>query len=106
VRIWRTFEFTFAPSSSAPRTLFEEGAHESAWQAGGRVIVTLALALAARAQPTPGTFAAALASALCDLKLLRVVAGRLAPAAADCGPRALGVLVERPTLAEPNFFNV
>jgi hypothetical protein len=100
-RLWRTFEFTIADDIAEPRgphaTLLEEGAHESAWQAGGRVVVTLALALAARAVPSPGTFAAALTSALRDLKLLRIVAERLAPPThlAAAAPRALGVLLER-----------
>jgi hypothetical protein len=47
-----------------------------------------------RAEPRAGTFA----SALCDMKLMRVVAERLAlpPSVASTGPsRALGILVER-----------
>jgi hypothetical protein len=82
-------------------TLFDEGAHESAWQAGGRVVVTLALALTRRAEPRIGTFAAALASALCDMKLLRVVADRFvfpAPPPGPSGHRALGMMVERERL--------
>jgi hypothetical protein len=101
-RIWRT-EFTVANEVSEHKaTLFDEGAHESAWQAGGRVVVTLALALTSNAVPNAGTFAAALAPALRDMKLLRVVAERfvlpVAPVGPPVGPpRALGILVERYT---------
>jgi hypothetical protein len=98
-RLWRT-EFTVEnEASEQTATLFDEGAHESAWQAGGRVVVTLALALTANAVPRAGTFAAALASALCDMKLLRIVAERLVlptpPVRPSGPPRALGILIER-----------
>jgi hypothetical protein len=109
-RLWR-MDFTVASEAEASEaeasentntlaTLFDEGAHESAWQAGGRVVVTLALALTSkRAGPCNSTFAAALATALCDMKLLRVVADRFvfpAPSARSArrAPRALGVLIE------------
>jgi hypothetical protein len=97
-RIWRT-EFTVANEVSEHKaTLFDEGAHESAWQAGGRVVVTLALALASNSAPNAGTFAAALASALRDMKLLRIVAERFVlPMAPSSAPRALGILIERYT---------
>jgi hypothetical protein len=64
------------------------------WQARDKVLATLALALASRAVPqTP--FAAALATALCDLKLLRVVAGRMRLPEPLRGPRrAISLLVE------------
>jgi hypothetical protein len=85
--------------SEQTSTLFDEGAHESAWQAGGRVVVTLALALTAHAKPSTGTFAAALATALCDMKLLRIVAERFVlptPQVGQVGAqRALGILIER-----------
>ena len=112
-RIWRT-EFTVANQvSEQTATLFDEGAHESAWQAGGRVVVTLALALTSNSAPNAGTFAAALASALRDMKLLRIVAERFVLPVANVGPpvgtpvgppvgpsgapRALGILIERYT---------
>jgi hypothetical protein len=70
------------------------GAEESVWQARDKVLATLALALASRAVPqTP--FAAALATALCDLKLLRVVAERMRLPEPLRGPRrAISLLVE------------
>ena len=68
---------------------------ESAWQPRRRVIATLALALASRAEPKTA-FASALATALCDLKLLRLVAARmLPPEPKDVHPRAVSLLVER-----------
>jgi hypothetical protein len=98
-RIWRVVSLTVTKATgSEEQVLFGEGAHESAWRACGRVVVTLALALTTgRAEPRAGTFASALASALCDMKLMRVVAERLAPpSVASTGPsRALGILVER-----------
>ncbi len=96
-RIWRVVSLTVAKETGSEQVLFGEGAHESAWGACG--VVTLSLALTTgRAEPRAGTFAAALASALCDMKLMRVVAERLAlpPSVASTGPsRALGILVER-----------
>ena len=69
---------------------------ESAWQARRTVIATLALALASRAEPKTA-FASALATALCDLKLLRVVAARMLPSEPEeVQPRAVSLLVERP----------
>ena len=57
---------------------------------------TLALALASRAVPREGTFAASLAATMCDLKLLRIVAERmLPPPPRVCANRALACLVER-----------
>ena len=68
---------------------------ESAWQPRRRVIATLALALASRAEPKTA-FAAALATALCDLKLLRLVAARmLPPEPKEVHPRAVSLLVEK-----------
>ena len=68
---------------------------ESAWQPRRRVIATLALALASRAEPKTA-FASALASALCDLKLLRLVAARmLPPEPKEVHPRAVSLLVEK-----------
>ena len=68
---------------------------ESVWQARGSVIATLALALASRARPKTA-FAASLATALCDLKLLRVVAERMhPPEPKDARPRAVSLLVEK-----------
>ena len=102
--LWRTFHFSIegtkvraleAPTST--RALFWQGAHESVWLANARVVETLALALAARAVPREGTFAAALAATLCDLKLLRVVAERmLPPRPRECARRALACLFETP----------
>lgn len=100
-RLWRT-ELTVDTEVSEVReqtaTLFDEGAYESAWQASGRVVVTLALALTAHAKPNIGTFAAALASALCDMKLLRIVAERFVLPVPPVGPsgappRALCILI-------------
>lgn len=106
--LWRTFHFSIegakvraveAPTST--RALFWQGAHESVWLANARVVETLALALAARAAPREGTFAAALAATLCDLKLLRVVAERmLPPRPRECARRALSCLFE--TAREPS----
>ena len=68
-------------------------AEQSVWQARGGIIETLALALACRAVPKTA-FAAALATALCDLKLLRVVAARMRPPEAKTAlPRAISLLV-------------
>ena len=96
---------------------------ESVWQARSKVIATLALALASRAEPKTA-FASALSSALCDLKLLRVVAERMSfpdpkkagpkkadPKEADpkeagpreARPRAVSLLVERAVLSERRF---
>jgi hypothetical protein len=68
-------------------------AEQSVWQARGGIIETLALALASRAVPKTA-FAAALATALCDLKLLRVVAARMRPPEPKTAlPRAISLLV-------------
>jgi hypothetical protein len=99
VVLWRTFHFSIdgpqiraIPTASAP--IFGEGAHESVWLANARVVETLALALAARAVPRDA-FAASLASALCDLKLLRIVAERmLPPPPRAVAHRALACLLE------------
>jgi hypothetical protein len=98
-RLWRV-ELTVANEvSEKMATLFDEGAYESAWQAGGRIVVTLALALTSHAKPSIGTFAAALASALCDMKILRIVADRFVLPTPPVGPAgapwALGILIER-----------
>ena len=70
-------------------------AEESVWQARGKMLATLALALASRAVPKTA-FAAALATALSDLKLLRVVAERFRPPEAmPAMPRAISLLVQR-----------
>ena len=101
--LWRTFHFSIeegkvraleAPTAAA--AMFGQGAHESVWLANARVVETLALALASRAVPREGTFAASLAATMCDLKLLRLVAERmLPPPARVCANRALACLVER-----------
>lgn len=99
VVLWRTFHFSIdgpqirvIPTASAP--IFGEGAHESVWLANLRVVETLALALAARAVPRDA-FATSLASALCDLKLLRIVSERmLPPPPRAVAHRALACLIE------------
>lgn len=104
--LWRTFHFSIeegkiraleAPTAgSAAAAMLWQGAHESVWLANARVVETLALALASRAVPREGTFAASLAATMCDLKLLRIVAERmLPPPARVCANRALACLVER-----------
>jgi len=102
--LWRTFHFSIekrgvraleAPTALA--AMLGQGAHESVWLANARVVETLALALAARAVPLEGTFAASLAATMCDLKLLRIVAERmLPPPPRVCARRALACLVEGP----------
>jgi hypothetical protein len=99
VVLWRTFHFSIdgpqiraSPTASAP--IFGEGAHESVSLANLRVVETLALALAARAVPRDA-FSASLASALCDLKLLRIVAEHmLPPRPRAVAHRALACLLE------------
>jgi len=110
--VWRTFNFTLdegkgctleapterahrAPTARAHDAIFGQGAHESAWLANARVVETIALALVAHAVPCKGTFAASLAAALCDLKLLRVVAERMLPPPPRIGAhRALACYTE------------
>ena len=110
--LWRTFNFTLdegkacaleaptarahrAPTARAHGAIFGQGAHESVWLANARVVETLALALVAHAVPHEGTFAASLAAALCDLKLLRVVAERMLPPPPHIGAqRALACYTE------------
>jgi hypothetical protein len=99
VRAFTLHGFHFEVSGGRVRPADREGvrlfgAEESVWQARDKVLATLALALASRAVPqTP--FAAALATALCDLKLLRVVAGRMRLPEPLRGPRrAISLLVE------------
>ena len=102
------------PTEGAVATLVGESAHESVWHAYARVLATLAMALGgiqrspnARNGPNglgglggPGgpktEFAAAMATALCDMKLLEVVAKRMLPPAPKVGncTRVLSVLVE------------
>ena len=107
--LWRTFRFTMRAPHGAEAaeaagasdgaeeatTLVTEGAHESVWRAGARVVETLAVALASGAAPR-SAFARALSAALCDLKLLRIVAERMLPPEprpSACA-RVLSVLVE------------
>ena len=98
-------------------TLVGESAHESVWHATARVVATLAMALggiqrgpggpsgltspggpSGPTRPTgPKTeFAAAMATALCDMKLLEIVAKRMLPPTPKVGncTRVLSVLVE------------
>ena len=101
--LWRTFHFSIEKSGvraleapTAMAAMLGHGAHESVWLANARVVETLALALAARAVPREGTFAASLAATMCDLKLLCIVAERmLPPPPRNIGRRALACLVER-----------
>jgi hypothetical protein len=114
-RLWRTFSFTVGVPPTPPRagvggtpteeaegavaTLVGESAHESVWHAYARVVATLAMALGGiqRGPCGPKTeFAAAMATALCDMKLLEVVAKRMLPPAPKVGncTRVLSVLVE------------
>lgn len=68
----------------------------SVWQPRRSVIATLALALTLRRAEPKTAFASALATALCDLKLLRVVAAcMLPPEPKEVQPRAVSLLVER-----------
>jgi hypothetical protein len=110
--VWRTFNFTLdegkgctleaptarahgAPTARAHGAIFGQGAHESVWLANARVVETLALALVAHAVLHEGTFAASLAAAMCDLKLLRVVAERMLPPPPRIGAhRALACYTE------------
>ena len=99
--LWRAFHFSieerkvYALKAPTQYALSVQGAHESVWLANARVVETLALALAARAVPREGTFAALLASTMCDLKLLRIVAERmLPPPPRACARRALACLIE------------
>ena len=112
-RLWRTFRFTMdavggnptgeaeeaGEAEGAEATLVGESAHESVWHAYARVVATLAMALGGihRGPGGPKTeFAAAMATALCDMKLLEVVAKRMLPPAPKVGncTRVLSVLVE------------
>ena len=66
------------------------------WLANARVVETLALALAARAVPREGTFAASLAATMCNLRLLCIVAERmLPPPPRNIARRVLACLIER-----------
>ena len=104
--LWHTFHFSIeggnvraleAPTSE--RSVVVQEAHESVWLANARVVETLALALASRAVPAEGTFAASLAATMCDLKLLRIVAERMLPPPPRVyAGRALACLVERVTV--------
>ena len=101
--LWRTFHFSIEKSGvraleapTAMAAMLGQGAHESVWLANARVVETLALALAARAVPREGTFAASLAATMCDLRLLCMVAERmLPPPPRNIARRALACLVER-----------
>lgn len=104
--LWRTFHFSIEgekvrslESPTVGSAVVVQESHESAWLANARVVETLALALASRAVPREGTFAASLAATMCDLKLLRIVAERMLPPPPRVyADRALACFVERVTV--------